>query len=167
MEEIWRPLSEYPGYEASNLGEIRSWKKSGAGRGPRETPRVLNTDQLDKYRYVKVSIGHANTGVPVHRLIASAFLGPALGRQVDHINRVRHDNRVCNLRYVTARENQQNCTRRTGERNHKSVVSDAQRVAIGRLANCGAYTHRVIAESYGLKRITVSAIAKRYRLGTS
>jgi hypothetical protein len=44
-----------------------------------------------------------------HRLVAEKFLPNPLNLpQVDHINRVRHDNRVENLRWVTRTENMQN-----------------------------------------------------------
>ena len=45
-----------------------------------------------------------------HRLVAEKYLSnPNNYPQVDHINRVRHDNRVENLRWVTR---QQNCDNR-------------------------------------------------------
>ena len=45
-----------------------------------------------------------------HRLVAEKYLpNPNNYSQVDHINRVRHDNRVENLRWVTR---QQNCENR-------------------------------------------------------
>ncbi|UPL50543.1 HNH endonuclease [Hymenobacter sublimis] len=44
----------------------------------------------------------------LHSIIARAFLGESTGLYVDHINRVRTDNRIENLRYVTASENTRN-----------------------------------------------------------
>ena len=43
----------------------------------------------------------------VHRLIMMAFLGES-DQEVDHINRIRNDNRFENLRYCTGRENSLN-----------------------------------------------------------
>ena len=44
-----------------------------------------------------------------HRLVAEKYLpNPNNYPQVDHINRVRHDNRVENLRWVTRQENCEN-----------------------------------------------------------
>ena len=44
-----------------------------------------------------------------HRLVAEKYLpNPHNYPQVDHINRVRHDNRVENLRWVTRQENCEN-----------------------------------------------------------
>jgi hypothetical protein len=45
----------------------------------------------------------------VHRLVAEAFIGPRpIDKTVDHINRVRDDNRIENLRYATASEQNKN-----------------------------------------------------------
>lgn len=45
----------------------------------------------------------------VHRIVANAFLPKIRGKEhVDHINTIRHDNRVENLRWVTPKENMNN-----------------------------------------------------------
>lgn len=45
----------------------------------------------------------------VHRFIAEQLIpNPDNKPQIDHINRVRHDNRVENLRWVTRKENGEN-----------------------------------------------------------
>ncbi len=43
-----------------------------------------------------------------HRLIWMYLYGQWPANQLDHINRLRHDNRICNLREVTISENRQN-----------------------------------------------------------
>lgn len=49
------------------------------------------------------------TRVPVHRLVAETFLpNPQNKPTVDHINRIRNDNSVRNLRWATRKEQQDN-----------------------------------------------------------
>ena len=60
------------------------------------------------YERVKVNFGSRNKKFMVHRLVALAFIpndDPEHKIQVDHINCIRTDNRVENLRWVTPSEN--------------------------------------------------------------
>lgn len=43
--------------------------------------------------------------VKVHRLVLQTFIGPSEGREVNHINGVKDDNRLENLQWVTHRDN--------------------------------------------------------------
>ena len=57
--------------------------------------------------YMQIMINHKN--YLVHRLVAETFLDNRVGLpQVDHINRVRDDNRVENLHWVSRTDNQRN-----------------------------------------------------------
>jgi len=55
--------------------------------------------------YIRIQIGE--NFYPSHRLIMLAFVGES-DKVVDHINRIKHDNRFENLRYVNPNENQWN-----------------------------------------------------------
>lgn len=75
------------------------------------------TSRMDLSDFVRIEgrIGFNRDGYPVttvngkcksvHQVIMN---NPPEGKQVDHTNRDRCDNRVCNLRYLTHRENMQN-----------------------------------------------------------
>ena len=57
------------------------------------------------YLYIKI----AGVNHPVHTLVAETFLGsPGGTKTVDHINRVKTDNRVCNLRWADPKEQADN-----------------------------------------------------------
>lgn len=90
-QENWRPLPEY-GVDVSDLGNIRI---TGTNREP----------AISLARGYK-QIGRWSGAITVHRLVMLAFVGPCPeGNEVDHINGIRDDNRLVNLRYVTRSQN--------------------------------------------------------------
>jgi hypothetical protein len=97
MEE-WRQLQDYPGYEVSSEGRVRSL--NGTRGNPRQEPLVLAGKTTAGNGYRAVSLGRGNTKY-IHRLVGQTFIpNPENLPQIDHINRNRTDNRVCNLRWV-------------------------------------------------------------------
>ena len=63
------------------------------------------TNKPNTEGYIQIYIG--GKSYPSHRLIMLAFVGES-DKEVDHINRVKTDNRFENLRYVTPSENNWN-----------------------------------------------------------
>jgi hypothetical protein len=68
---------------------------------------------LNNYGYIEVGLD--NVSYTLHRLAWLAVYGVWPNGVVDHINGVRSDNRIANLRTVTTAENQRNTWRRRGE----------------------------------------------------
>lgn len=111
--EIWKPVVGYEGYyEISNLGRVKSVeRKVSNGKGVRVVKEKFLSLVLDSKGYYFVNLCKNNTHnmQRVHQLVAKAFLdNPQKRKYVDHINTVATDNRVCNLRWVTAKENRNN-----------------------------------------------------------
>lgn len=95
--EIWKTNPEYPTYEFSNLGRI--WNK---------TRHSYSNGTLDKDGYLRIQIKNKDgvtKFVPVHKLIATTFLGDSQGLTVNHIDCNKLNNRIMNLEYVTNEEN--------------------------------------------------------------
>lgn len=113
MEELWKPVKGYEGYfEISNLGRVKSVSrvvlKSGKDFNIKECiKRIYNNAQ--GYPCVTLCKDGRSRHKLLHRLIAEAFIpNPDNKPCVDHINTIRYDCRIENLRWVTQKENANN-----------------------------------------------------------
>lgn len=104
MKEIWKDVIGFEGlYQVSNLGNVRALKYAGS----KETNIKVLKPILKRNGYYSVNICGKN--IEIHRLVAPAFIpNPHNKPQIDHINTIRTDNKVSNLRWVTVWENQHN-----------------------------------------------------------
>lgn len=91
--EVWKVIPGYENYQVSNLGRVKG-------------PLKILTPNLRKsgYVYMNLTVGGKNISKVLHRLVLLSFVGPS-NLDVDHINGDKEDNRLCNLRYISAREN--------------------------------------------------------------
>jgi hypothetical protein len=128
MEEIWKDIPGFEGYQASNLGRIKSFKWT--------KERILKSF-IEKKGYCKVCLsqnGKMKT-LSVHRLVLTAFIGyPESNKVCDHINRIRTDNRIENLRWVSIHENNLNVTP-YGKSKYRGVFILNKKLKNGFIAN--------------------------------
>ena len=137
-EEIWKPIKEFEGYyEVSNMGRVRSLNYKRTGK-----KKILkNIEDYKGYLEVGLTKNGKRKQFKVHRLVAEAFIpNPENKPCIDHINTVKSDNRVENLRWVTYKENSNNektLEKFKGENHHffgkhhteetKKKISEAQK----------------------------------------
>lgn len=105
-EEIWRDIEGFEGlYMISDMGGVKSLDYRHTGKENYLKP-VKNKDG---YLMVSLWENSKHKWFFVHRLVATAFIdNPDNKPCIDHINTIRDDNRVDNLRWVTAKENSDN-----------------------------------------------------------
>lgn len=118
--EEWKGISFAKNeYQVSNFGRVRRYRQ-GVGW-------CLIKGRIGKVGYYRVSLNVDGKikDFFVHRLVAMAFIpNPGNKPQVDHINTIRTDNRVENLRWVTPHENMMNeITRKTRSIINKTNVA--------------------------------------------
>jgi hypothetical protein len=104
MEEKWKDIPKYEGvYQISTMGRIK------VTRNGDERILVGVLDKSTGYRRFSLYKDGKVERAYVHRLVAESFIPNAENKpEIDHINTIRHDNRVKNLRWVTRKENRNN-----------------------------------------------------------
>ena len=101
-KEIWKDVPGYEGlYQASNYGRIASIRYGFKIRSIVRTTSGYLQCPFRVNNKIKVFL--------VHVIVANTFLSKCEGcTQVDHINNIKTDNRVDNLKWVTRSENIKN-----------------------------------------------------------
>lgn len=103
--EFWRVIPDWPMYEVSNWGRVRSyWKTESDGltfwRTLNRQPRILSP-HWDKRGYARVILRdhQRSKTTTIHRLVMLAFVpNPHNYPDVNHLSAVRADNRLENFR---------------------------------------------------------------------
>lgn len=133
MEE-WRDIKGYEGlYQISNEGRVKSLKR--ITRNNHTVDSKIRKPKIDKDGYCCVSLWIDGISKEhfIHRLVAQAFIpNPENKPCIDHINCVRSDNRLENLRWVTHKENNNNPITRENFLQNRYKVEGTHRISIYR-----------------------------------
>lgn len=112
--EIWRKIEGYENYSVSNLGRVKNDK---TGKLFKLGAHVHGYDIVNLY-----SSSNGAKCCLVHRLVAEAFIpNPDNLSDVNHKNKIRNDNRVENLEWMSHKDNIQYS-------NARSVMVDGQHI---------------------------------------
>lgn len=139
MKEIWKEIEGYEGrYEISSFGRIRSYLQN-------KTSGRIRIGNLTKKGYLSVLLYDENGNskwCPVHRLVASAFIGnPSNLPQVNHKDEDKTNNRVDNLEWCTNEYNVNYGTRnlRAAEQNKCCETTSRKVCSVDKDGNIAVY----------------------------
>ena len=159
--EHWKPVVGYEGfYEVSDTGYVRLGVQTYKSKHPKG--KIL-TFRMSPKGYVCVALtkGGKRTGYPVHKLVMAAFVGPCPpGKERNHKDGEKTNNRVSNLEYVTHAENMRHALVMglfpSGERMGSAKLTEENVREIRKLA--GVVSHRELGKRFGVSRGSIQSI---------
>lgn len=171
--ERWLPIADWPGYEVSDMGRVRSWKRSVSGRPRGENwivdysrpPTMRRASLVKGYRAVTLSNREAGQAlVKVSRLVLLAFVGASPdGYEAAHWNGRRTDDRLDNLRWATPKQNGEDKVRHGTAprgRTHPLAKLTPKKVAALRRDWASGLTHEQLAKRYRISCHTARKITR-------
>lgn len=101
--EQWRKIESFPNYAISSFGRIMR-----IARGPYTYIGKILKQELTLAGYNRCRLWNNGKRIAprVAKLVALTFIGPRpIGKEINHKNRIKTDDRVENLEYITSAEN--------------------------------------------------------------
>ncbi len=158
--EIWKNIiidgEQYP-YEVSNIGNVRKGNK------------ILSL-QKDGKGYVTVTLSKdgKRRAIFVHRLVLENFKCKCpTGKETNHINGIKDDNRISNLKWVTGSENLLHSyktglrSRQSGELHGNAKLSERDILKIRKKYEDGGTSHSKLAKEFNVTRSHIGKIVTR------
>jgi hypothetical protein len=140
-------------YAVSSLGRVRRFR--------------LLKPSLASSGYTKIGFRRGTHWLTrfTHQLVAEAFLGPCpMGKEVNHINGIKSDNRPVNLEYVTRKQNAKNALDRQAYKrksdHYRSRLKPKQRARIVRLYTEGKFNMPQLAIKFKTSKATVFRLVR-------
>lgn len=174
MKEIWKEIPGYEClYEVSNMGRVKALSRviirsDGVKQTYKESFKKPTLGKRGYY-FVTLSKKGVSKKHNIHRLVAINFIpNPKNKSQVNHIDGDKLNNNICNLEWVTNKENSNHALYsglldNKGSKNGMSKLSEEDVIFIKSLKN--NKKHREIAKQFNVSQSTVTMIlnGKRWK----
>ena len=162
--EEWKSIPCLDGYQVSTFGRVKSFKMGKV--------KILKP-MVNRQGYLQFHLSKSSKAkwFRVNRLVAICFIPNPLGLpQVDHINGVKFNNHVSNLRWVTNSENRKQAfttglqKAQRGEERYNAKLTNEQAKFI--CDNHDKFTRAQLAKMFGVSCQLISAIqlGKKYKV---
>lgn len=163
--EYWKIIKNYSDYAISNLGRVKRIKDSKTSK----KGKILKLDKnKNGYFYLKLYNREKHKTFRLACLVASHFLElPLIKKEVNHKDGDKSNNTVCNLEYVTHKENQRHAYRlglmkgRKGENHHNTKLKDKDILEIRKEYKKGKVTQLKLSDKYGISSSEISMICTK------
>lgn len=109
--ELWADIKGFENYyQISNLGNIKSMGHEFMckdGKIKSRNPKILKPCVASTgYLHINLCRDGIRKSVTIHSLVANHFIdNPQNFKEIDHLNGIKNDNRVINLKWVTRQGN--------------------------------------------------------------
>lgn len=169
--EVWVDIPGFPGYEISDLGNVRTFRSQNGRGGLISNPRPLSQDKAKGKVYYRVSLmgpDKKRYHKKVHSLVLSAFQGkrPSPMHDACHLDGNAENNYLTNLYWGTKKDNAQDRIRHgtqcRGSTQGLSKLTDEQVAEIiAHIPNWKRGDGRLFANKFGVSDSTISAVKQR------
>lgn len=160
-----KQIANFPEYTIDEYGRVFSKR-----RNQYLNPIITKSG----YAQVNLSVKGVRKAIHIHRLVTEAFIDNPLSLpEIDHINTIKSDNRVENLKWCTRQENENNpLTRQHLSENHprkRGIIATApngtiiEYKSITEAEKTGLFDHRAISAVCSGKQKTHRGYSFRYK----
>ncbi len=139
--EFWKQIKDYPDYEVSNLGRVKSLSRIILRKGKYpflSKEKILKpNDNGNGYYYIFLYKNGISKIKYIHKIVAITFLNHnpnGFKLVVNHKNFIKTDNRLENLEIVTQRENA----------NRKHIKSSSKYIGVCWNKKCNKWTSQIV-----------------------
>lgn len=127
--------------------------------------KLSQATDLKGYKKVMIRKDDKQFFALVHRLVAITFIGEPKGKEVDHIDGDKANNRLENLEWVTAKENENRKRHRLnnfgyGEQNPMAKLTKKDVAKIRKLWQSGRHTQQQIANMFNISQSHTHCICR-------
>jgi hypothetical protein len=147
-KEQWVVSLEFPNYEVSDMGNIRRVKNQ----------RVLKlANNNSSYVVARIFYNKKKYTKMISRMVWESFNGCKCKDTIDHIDRDKMNNKLSNLRCISAKEN---CNNRNIYRKKYNITEEMKKEIINKIKNENISTVK-IWKDYGIPTNYMSVILTR------
>ena len=169
--EKWKVVEDYPHYEVSNRGQVRSLSRFIKFGEKRlwVVGRIMKLCNGPGSYHVVTLYKDGRRMFYIHRLVLDAFRGPKSNPRMvcRHLDGDPLNNRLANLVWGTHQENADDMKRhgrtKTGVKHRLAKLTDKKVLNIRRLYATGEYTMAAIATASCISITTVYFVVRRKR----